>query len=127
MDFKSTLKAAYESNGAEPRLRATPTMGWSEAVLNALQNDDPAALDTALAIPGPAHWSQKVFNDLVNFLGGGAFAIQGRTRVTTSRFEMMRAVGAKAVASVEMAVCVPPTMVAGETECRDQRGRDEWR
>ena len=29
-----------------------------------------------------------------------------------SRFEMMRAVGAKAVASVEMAV--PPTMVAGE-------------
>jgi hypothetical protein len=43
-----------------------------------------------------------------------------------SRFEM-RAVGAKAVASVEMAV--PPTMVAGElsVECRDQRGRDEWR
>jgi hypothetical protein len=29
-----------------------------------------------------------------------------------SRFEMMRAVGAKAVASMEMAV--PPTMVAGE-------------
>ena len=31
-----------------------------------------------------------------------------------SRFEMMRAVGAKAVASVEMAVILPPTMVAGE-------------
>ena len=33
-----------------------------------------------------------------------------------SRFEMMRAVGAKAVASVEMAV--PPTMVAGELSVR---------
>jgi hypothetical protein len=56
-----------------------------------------------------------------------------------SRFEMMRAVGAKAVASVEMAV--PPTMVAGElnvhveiirsplltTNKVFQRGRDEWR
>jgi hypothetical protein len=40
-----------------------------------------------------------------------------------SRFEMMRAVGAKAVASVEMAV--PPTMVAGELSVEISEG--EWR
>ena len=39
-----------------------------------------------------------------------------------SRFEMMRAVGAKAVASVEMAVCVPPTMVAGELSVEMSEG-----
>jgi hypothetical protein len=38
----------------------------------------------------------------------------------TSRFEMMRAVGAKAVASVEMAV--PPTMVAGEQSVEISEG-----
>ena len=37
-----------------------------------------------------------------------------------SRFEMMRAVGAKAVASVEMAV--PPTMVAGELSVEISEG-----
>ena len=37
-----------------------------------------------------------------------------------SRFEMMRAVGAKAVASVEMAV--PPTMVAGELSVESSEG-----
>ena len=37
-----------------------------------------------------------------------------------SRFEMMRAVGAKAVASVEMAV--PPTMVAGERSVEISEG-----
>ena len=37
-----------------------------------------------------------------------------------SRFEMMRAVGAKAVASVEMAV--PPTMVAGELNVEISEG-----
>ena len=37
-----------------------------------------------------------------------------------SRFEMMRAVGAKAVASVEMAV--PPTMVAGELNAEISEG-----
>ena len=37
-----------------------------------------------------------------------------------SRFEMMRAVGAKAVASVEMAV--PPTMVAGEQSVEISEG-----
>ena len=37
-----------------------------------------------------------------------------------SRFEMMRAVGAKAVASVEMAV--PPTMVAGEQYVESSEG-----
>ena len=38
-----------------------------------------------------------------------------------SRFEMMRAVGAKAVASVEMAV--PPTMVAGEQSVEISEGQ----
>ena len=46
-----------------------------------------------------------------------------------SRFEMMRAVGAKAVASVEMAV--PPTMVAGELlsveSSEGETSGDEWR
>jgi hypothetical protein len=37
-----------------------------------------------------------------------------------SRFEMTRAVGAKAVASVEMAV--PPTMVAGELNAEISEG-----
>jgi hypothetical protein len=37
-----------------------------------------------------------------------------------SRFERMRAVGAKAVASVEMAV--PPTMVAGELNAEISEG-----
>jgi hypothetical protein len=37
-----------------------------------------------------------------------------------SRFEMMRSVGAKAVASVEMAV--PPTMVAGELSVEISEG-----
>jgi hypothetical protein len=37
-----------------------------------------------------------------------------------SRFEMMRAVGAKAVASVEMAV--PPTMVAGKLNAEISEG-----
>ena len=37
-----------------------------------------------------------------------------------SRFEMMRAVGAKAVASVEMAV--PPTMVARELNAEISEG-----
>ena len=37
-----------------------------------------------------------------------------------SRFEMMRAVGAKAVANVEMAV--PPTMVAGELSVEISKG-----
>ena len=37
-----------------------------------------------------------------------------------SRFEMMRAVGAKAVASVEMAV--PPAMVAGEMSVETSEG-----
>ena len=40
-----------------------------------------------------------------------------------SRFEMMRAVGAKAVASVEMAV--PPTMVAGELSVESMRSEGE--
>jgi hypothetical protein len=44
-----------------------------------------------------------------------------------SRFEMMRAAGAKAVVSVEMAV--PPTMVAGELSVENSEGEtsDEWR
>ena len=37
-----------------------------------------------------------------------------------SRFEMMRAVGAKAVANVEMAV--PPAMVAGEMSVETSEG-----
>ena len=37
-----------------------------------------------------------------------------------SRFEMMRAAGAKAVASVEMAL--PPTMVAGELNAEIREG-----
>ena len=45
-----------------------------------------------------------------------------------SRFEMMRAAGAKAVASVEMVV--PPRMVAGELSVAISEGEtsgDEWR
>ena len=47
--------------------------------------------------------------------GDGCVAMANATYTymrENSRFEMMRAVGAKAVASVEMAV--PPTMVVGE-------------
>ena len=42
-------------------------------------------------------------------------------------YMMMRAVGAKAVASVEMAVCVPPTMVAGELNAEISEGARERR
>jgi hypothetical protein len=44
-----------------------------------------------------------------------------------SRFEMIRAVGAKAVASLERAV--PPTMVADELRVEISEGEtsDEWR
>ena len=42
------------------------------------------------------------------------------TSAIYARFEMMRAVGAKAVASVEMAV--PPTMVAGELSVETSEG-----
>ena len=54
------------------------------------------------------------------------YAIQGTQY--NSRFEMMRAVGAKAVASVEMAV--PPTMVAGEQSVENSEGEtsgDDYR
>jgi hypothetical protein len=46
---------------------------------------------------------------------------------TVREFEMMRAAGAKAVASVEMAV--PPTMVAGELNAEISEGETsgEWR
>jgi hypothetical protein len=37
-------------------------------------------------------------------------------------YMMMRAVRALAVASVEMAVCVPPTMVAGELNAEISEG-----
>jgi hypothetical protein len=45
-------------------------------------------------------------------LAPGILLFKLDTLTEYSQFEMMRAVGAKAVASVEMAV--PPTMVAGE-------------
>ena len=50
-------------------------------------------------------------------------SVAGRLSIVDSRFEMMRAVGAKAVASVEMAV--PPTMVAGELSVESMRSEGE--
>jgi hypothetical protein len=50
------------------------------------------------------------------FIGGGGSSALIFSMRENSRFEMMRAAGAKAVASVEMAV--PPTMVAGELSVR---------